>query len=650
MSFRMSSKALGWAAFSTFLASCSPVLAQDAQLTKALGYAPRQNDVRYDKVATGDLARCTGKIDKRSGIDGYLVSSPNGIPLRWFADTNGDKSVDQWSYFADGIEVYRDMDTDFNGVADEYRWLGTSGTRWGVDSDEDGKIDRWKTISAEEVTMEVVEAVRSKDNDRFRRLLLSPDELTNLGLGEEKAGQLEQRLKTASSEFSSFTSSQKLIGKDSKWANFGADKPGLIPAGTDGSTADLVAYENTLAVLEDGNNKPQQLFVGTLIQVGSAWRLVDLPKVVGEGNIVQNTGVFFSASTGSRTMGGGATAGGLAPKIEALMAELEKVDAKLNEATGDKSALHSDRADVLERLITATSDETERSQWIRQFADTVGVAVQSGDFPDGIERLNRLKKALAANKSSKQDAAYVSFRTISSEYIQQVGQPKADFATIQKEYLTNLETFVTEYPDSDDAAEALVQIGLSKELEGEATEAIRWYTRAAKDFPKTLSGRKAGNAAGRMELTGKKMQLKGQTLDGKAFDLSAYAQKVVVIHCWASWCEPCKADMKKLRQLQATHARSKNLAIVGINVDDTADKAKALLNQEKFPWVQLYQAGGMESDMAVALGVISLPITIVVDESGKVVSSSTHFSPDVEKVVDNLLTPPAPAPAANKKK
>ena len=41
------------------------------------------------------------------------------------------------------IEVYRDVDANFNGKADLYRWLGTAGTRAGVDRDEDGQIDAW---------------------------------------------------------------------------------------------------------------------------------------------------------------------------------------------------------------------------------------------------------------------------------------------------------------------------------------------------------------------------------------------------------------------------------------------------------------------------------------------------------------------------
>lgn len=86
-------------------------------------------------------------------------------------------------------------------MADQYHWLGTARNAWGVDSNEDGKIDRWKMISAEEVSAEVVEAVRSRDVDRFQRLLVSADDLGGLGLGTEKLGQLKDRLKSAPADF-----------------------------------------------------------------------------------------------------------------------------------------------------------------------------------------------------------------------------------------------------------------------------------------------------------------------------------------------------------------------------------------------------------------------------------------------------------------
>ena len=90
-----------------------------------------------------------------------------GQSLRRFVDTNGDGALDLWCYFKDGLEVYRDVDSDFNRKADQYRWLNTAGTRIGIDKNEDGAVDAWQSISAEEATQEAVLALANDDEGRF---------------------------------------------------------------------------------------------------------------------------------------------------------------------------------------------------------------------------------------------------------------------------------------------------------------------------------------------------------------------------------------------------------------------------------------------------------------------------------------------------
>ncbi|MEZ6094425.1 MAG: hypothetical protein R3C03_09335 [Pirellulaceae bacterium] len=70
-----------------------------------------------------------------------------GNSTRIYLDTNGDRKLDSWSFSK--TEVYRGLDTDGDENRDEIRWLGTAGTRWGLDKDQNGKIDDWKQISAE---------------------------------------------------------------------------------------------------------------------------------------------------------------------------------------------------------------------------------------------------------------------------------------------------------------------------------------------------------------------------------------------------------------------------------------------------------------------------------------------------------------------
>ena len=101
--------------------------------------------------------------------------------MRRFYDTNGDNYVDMWCYFLNGVEVYRDIDSNFNNKADQYRWFNTAGTRWAIDKNEDGKIDSWKVISPHEVAEQVVLAIKNRDPERFALLLITPSELSQAG-------------------------------------------------------------------------------------------------------------------------------------------------------------------------------------------------------------------------------------------------------------------------------------------------------------------------------------------------------------------------------------------------------------------------------------------------------------------------------------
>ncbi len=81
--------------------------------------------------------------------------------------------------------------------------MGTAGTRWGIDKDQDGSIDFWKVISPEELSAEAVHAVRDNDAKRFERLLLSDSELGELGLGTKKAGGIAERIEASKANFAS---------------------------------------------------------------------------------------------------------------------------------------------------------------------------------------------------------------------------------------------------------------------------------------------------------------------------------------------------------------------------------------------------------------------------------------------------------------
>ena len=150
--------------------------------------------------------------------------------------------------------------------------------------------------------------------------------------------------------------------------------------------------------------------------------------------------------------------------------------------------------------------------------------------------------------------SYADYQAISTEYV--VRQtPDADFAKVQEWYLESLGGFVERYPRTPEAAQAWLQLALSKEFEDKESDALVFYKKVASAFPSTDAGEKAAGAVRRLESVGQLVDLQGTTLQGKNFRLSQLRGRPVVLHYWATWCEPCKQDMKLLRRLQATYYR-----------------------------------------------------------------------------------------------
>lgn len=596
----------------------------------ALSLAPLQSNVDFETPTGAEAASAKVEAFRQDGWSGWIVRGADGRLLRRFLDTNGDGDTDMWCYFKDGVEVYRDVDSDFDGKADQYRWLGTAGIRWGEDKNQDRRIDRWKSISAEEVSAELVAAIANADSDRFERLLISPEELKELGLGKEYEAKLESKRRQAIRDFPRFASEQKAIAPTAKWVHFAASMPGTIPLGTGGAEKDIVVYENAVAMYES-SGETGQLIVGTLLKTESAWRLVDLPQNgAGDQSVA---GFFFSGAT--LAQGDTPANGGISGDLQAFVTSLEKIDAQLRSASGAAAAkLHAQRADCLEGIIANCAPD-QRASWLRQLVDTVGAAVQENAYPDGLNRLQTLSRKLADKNDDLQ--SYVDFQIISCDYAMRLSKVsnQADFPKVQEWWLTALEKFVGEHPRTTEAAQAMLQLGLSKEFEDNEKEAIQWYAKVANQFRDSEQGKKAAGAVSRLESVGRVIDLDGKTLDNKSFRISQLRGKPIVIHYWATWCEPCKQDMKLLRQLQARYQRA-GLQIVGINVDGVRADAVRFVNETKHPWITLFAEGGLDSSpLANALGVQTLPTMLLIDKAGKVVRhnvSASQLDAEIEKI------------------
>jgi len=103
-------------------------------------------------------------------------------------------------------------------------------------------------------------------------------------------------------------------------------------------------------------------------------------------------------------------------------------------------------------------------------------------------------------------------------------------------------------------------------------------------------------------------------LAGADVDLHKLAGQVVVVNFWATWCEPCIAEMPSLQRLRE-RLRGKSLEVLAVNYAESPERVRAFLRKTKIDLPVLLDPS---KDAADAWSAKGLPMTFVVDRAGKV--------------------------------
>lgn len=106
------------------------------------------------------------------------------------------------------------------------------------------------------------------------------------------------------------------------------------------------------------------------------------------------------------------------------------------------------------------------------------------------------------------------------------------------------------------------------------------------------------------------------TLDGQAATLRDYQGKMMVVNLWATWCAPCRKEMKIFEEAQRTYPQ---VAIVLVNQGETAAQAKDFLHARNLTLSDVL----LDRDMAMMAAVdsVGLPTTTFYDKNGTLLES-----------------------------
>ena len=134
-----------------------------------------------------------------------------------------------------------------------------------------------------------------------------------------------------------------------------------------------------------------------------------------------------------------------------------------------------------------------------------------------------------------------------------------------------------------------------------------------------------------------------RNLKGKQVSLSSLKGKVVLINFWATWCQPCLAEMPHIDKYYK-ELKSKGFEVLSISTDDArnASKVKPLVKSRGFTFpvlldkqtkvVKLYNPNK------------TLPYNVLIDRNGKIAWTKASYSAGEEvhikkKIIEVLESP-----------
>lgn len=102
---------------------------------------------------------------------------------------------------------------------------------------------------------------------------------------------------------------------------------------------------------------------------------------------------------------------------------------------------------------------------------------------------------------------------------------------------------------------------------------------------------------------------------GQLVSLKQSLGKVTIIDFWASWCGPCRAENPNVVALY-NELHSKGLNIIGVSLDEDANKWNEAIAKDKITWTQVSNLKKWKDPIAISYGIEQIPSTFILDSNG----------------------------------
>jgi cytochrome c biogenesis protein CcmG, thiol:disulfide interchange protein DsbE len=131
--------------------------------------------------------------------------------------------------------------------------------------------------------------------------------------------------------------------------------------------------------------------------------------------------------------------------------------------------------------------------------------------------------------------------------------------------------------------------------------------------------------------------IEGKLMNGQDFSSSSYKGKVLIIHFWASWCEPCQEEMPFMESFYQKY-RKDGLEIITISMDKSSDIDSAKHISHHFSFLSTHK------DQVNLKGygrIWRIPSTFIINRQGILIKDGLTGTPQVDDEVLNKIILPA---------
>ncbi|TCC98464.1 TlpA family protein disulfide reductase [Pedobacter hiemivivus] len=111
------------------------------------------------------------------------------------------------------------------------------------------------------------------------------------------------------------------------------------------------------------------------------------------------------------------------------------------------------------------------------------------------------------------------------------------------------------------------------------------------------------------------------SITGEKVTLKEFKGKVIYLDFWASWCGPCRLEMKYAPQLHEK-LKDNNVVFLFVSIDDDEAKWKKAIAEDKIEGIHLLSKGGFKSTVCQLFNFSGVPRYMIIGKDGKLLDNN----------------------------